>query len=65
MSATWTQYSVECSDGVMSDRVFDSLWLARRELERIEEAIAADRGAKDLTAWIVEREVEAGEWERS
>ena len=65
MSASWTQYSVQCSDGEMSDYIYDSLWSAEQELKHIQEILDnSDPQLEGITAWIVEREVEAGEWER-
>jgi hypothetical protein len=56
------QYSVLVSNGEMSERVYDSSYQANRELERINAVIAQDSTLADLTARIVTREVEAGEW---
>ena len=62
MSDYWDQYAVLVSDGEMSGP-YDSRWVATRELECIQELIDTDPSLAGLTARIVTREVEAGEWE--
>jgi hypothetical protein len=59
VSNYWTQYTVLCSDGYW-EYVYDDKWSAEQELARVNQAIIDHK--MDVTAKIVEREVEAGEW---